>query len=35
MISPKLEDFILPEIDFSFFANAAGNVFNYVFPEVS
>jgi len=31
----KLEDFMMPEFDFDFFANAAGNVFEMVFPEVS
>lgn len=35
MLASKLEDYILPEMDFSFFANASGNVFNYVFPEIS
>lgn len=34
-LASKLEDFIMPEIDFSFFANAAGNVYEMVFPEVS
>lgn len=31
----KLEDFMMPEFDFDIFANAAGNVWNLVFPEVS
>lgn len=31
----KLEDFIMPEIDFGFFANAAGQVFEGVFPQIS
>lgn len=31
----KLEDFMLPEFDFDIFANAAGNVFNMVGPEIS
>lgn len=35
MIPFKLEDFAIPEFDVSFFANAAGNVLNYVFPEIS
>ena len=34
-LATKLEDFVMPEIDFSFFANAAGNVLEYVFPELS
>jgi hypothetical protein len=35
MIPFKLEDFGIPEFDLSFFANASGNVFNAVFPEIS
>lgn len=35
MWAPKLEDFILPEFDFDIFANSAGNVVNYVLPEIS
>ena len=31
----KLEDFMIPEWDFSMFANSAGQVFNRVWPEVS
>lgn len=31
----KLEDFMIPEIDFSIFQNAAGQVFDFAFPEVS
>jgi hypothetical protein len=31
----KLEDFMMPEFDFDFFANAAGNVFQMVYPEIS
>src|SRR5580700_5197456 len=31
----KLEDFVLPEFDFSCFADAAGNVMTWSFPEVS
>ncbi len=31
----KLEDFMLPEFDFDFFANTAGQVFEMVFPQVS
>ncbi len=34
-IAFKLEDFALPEFDFDFFANSAGNVWQMVFPEVS
>lgn len=34
-LASKLEDYIMPEIDFGFFANAAGNVYNMVYPEVS
>lgn len=30
----KLEDFMIPNFDFDFFANAAGNVIEYVFPQV-
>ena len=31
----KLEDFMMPEIDFGFFANASGQVYEYVFPNKS
>ena len=31
----KLEDFMIPELDFNVFANAAGQVFLIAFPEVS
>src|SRR6266700_3059451 len=31
----KLEDFMMPEIDFDIFANAADQVYTLVFPEVS
>ena len=31
----KLEDFMLPEIDFGLFANPQGQVFNDVWPEIS
>lgn len=34
-LAAKLEDYLMPEIDFGFYANAAGNVFEMVFPEVS
>lgn len=34
-IGSKLEDFIMPEFDFSVFANNAGQVFEFVYPEVS
>lgn len=34
-LAGKLEDFIMPEIDFGFYANNAGNVFEMVFPEIS
>jgi hypothetical protein len=34
-LASKLEDFVMPEIDFEFYANAAGNVYEMVFPEVS
>ncbi len=34
-LATKLEDFVMPEFDFAFFANAAGNPIQYVFPEVS
>lgn len=34
-MATKLEDFVLPEIDFGFFANSAGNVMEYCFPENS
>ena len=31
----KLEDYMMPEMDFSLFANSAGQVFNKYFPEIS
>jgi hypothetical protein len=31
----KLSDFMMPEVDFSFFANAAGNVYEVSYPTVS
>jgi hypothetical protein len=31
----KLEDYMMPEFDFGFFANAAGNVFEAVFPQAA
>lgn len=34
-LSFKLEDFMMPEYDFEFFANAAGNVMEIVYPEIS
>jgi hypothetical protein len=34
-IAFKLEDFGMPEFDFSFYANAAGNVFEAVFPQAA
>lgn len=30
----KLEDFMMPSFEFDFFANAAGNVMNVVYPEI-
>jgi hypothetical protein len=30
----KLEDFMIPEMDFEYFANPAGNVLTYFYPEV-
>jgi hypothetical protein len=35
MMNFKLEDFMIPEFDFSLFANAAGNVYSMTFPEIS
>jgi hypothetical protein len=35
MMQFKLEDFMIPEFDFSLFANAAGNVYSMTFPEIS
>jgi len=35
MMAFKLEDFMIPEFDFSLFANAAGNVYSMTFPEIS
>lgn len=34
-IASKLEDYIMPEFDFSVFTNAAGQVYEFVYPEVS
>jgi len=34
-LASKLEDFIMPELDFDVFANAAGQVFNINYPELS
>lgn len=34
-LATKLEDFLMPEIDFSFFTNAAGNIAEFVYPELS
>ena len=34
-LAAKLEDFIMPEIDFQVFANNAGQVMNINFPEIS
>lgn len=31
----KLEDFAMPELDFSMFANNAGNIFDAVYPQIS
>jgi hypothetical protein len=31
----KLEDFMMPEVDFGFFANNAGKVFEAVYPQIS
>ena len=31
----KIDDFVVPELDFSIYANAAGNVFQWAFGEVS
>ncbi len=35
MWASKLEDFVMPEFDFDFFANNNDQVVNYVFPEIS
>lgn len=35
MMAFKLEDFMIPEFDFSLFANAAGNVYSMTSPEIS
>jgi hypothetical protein len=35
MLSTKLEDFVIPEFDFSCFADAAGNIMTYSFAEAS
>jgi hypothetical protein len=34
-LATKLEDFVMPEFDFGFFVNPAGNPIQYVFPEIS
>ena len=34
-LATKLEDFMMPEIDFQVFANNSGSVMNFDFPEVS
>lgn len=34
-LSAKLEDFTMPEFEFSFYANASQQVVDFVFPEVS
>lgn len=34
-MATKLEDFVMPELDIGMFANAAGNVGNLYFPEIS
>lgn len=34
-LASKLEDFSMPEYDIGFFANAAGNVMDIVFPQVA
>jgi len=34
-LATKLEDFVMPEFDFAFFANSAGNPIEFVYPEVS
>lgn len=34
-LAGKLEDFIMPELDFDVFANASGQVMNFDFPEIS
>ncbi len=34
-LAAKLEDFIMPEIDFDVFANASGQVYNVNFPQIS
>ena len=31
----KLEDFVIPELDFEIFANASGNVLQWSFAKVS
>ncbi len=35
MVAPKLEDFIMPEFDFDFFADNSDRVINWGFPEIS
>ncbi len=34
-LATKLEDFILPEIDFSAMDDGNGNIYEYIFPEIS
>lgn len=34
-MASKLEDFIMPELDFSFFDNGSGKVWEMIFPEAS
>ena len=34
-LATKLEDYLMPEIDFSFFANSAGNIGQFNYPELS
>ena len=34
-LATKLEDFVMPEIDFDVFANNSGQVLNFDFPEIS
>jgi uncharacterized protein YaiE (UPF0345 family) len=34
-LATKIDDFMVPEFDFDIFANAAGNILNYSFGEVS
>lgn len=34
-LASKLEDFIMPDLEFSMFADASDRVYEYVFPEIS